>query len=1064
MPSSTRTSTLSQSSQPFSDEDNARGSFAHTNLLRNAATEQSLSEAVHARRAEFSRPQTIRIKVGTWNVAGNKGTEHDISSWFVQGKGVSEGLSGLKDTNTSEPQTEGPSDATTDHGREDFGEQEERVAHQKKNSGTAPDGDPGEVPHDQDIGLYVLGLQEIVDINSATEALRPYVDPAAATKWRAKLEEALPGGYQLIAQQQLVGLTLLIYASAKIAPQISSVSATSCGTGLMGYMGNKGAVTTRLVLGETTRLAFVNSHLSSGTGKAELDRRNWDAAQITSKTQYDPIEDSLGHVTKRREKLGDEDFAFWFGDLNYRLDGVPGGDVRKILMLHIQNEYDPGQQAAHSQEDEDSAATAEGTEDRKSEESSGSSLISSTVSALSKLTYSSTFPSGGSGRSSTDELEENYSDPGTDPTHLQATLNSLLPHDELHRQQKERKAFHDGWREGPITFLPTYKYDVGRVGIFDSGDRKRGPSWCDRILYRTRKDKMDYENTILEEQDANRKDKEYDSKGMEKAAADENMLYEYDPETDGDETQHDSNLSGTGDAPVVLNTEEGFKDLIRLEYYVSHQRVLSSDHKPLDAVFKLEYDAVIPELKSKVHQEVARDLDRAENEGRPILTLIPDHEANGDGKTVETINFSALRFEQEQTQTITLANVGRFTAFFGFLSRTQEQTQKMSPTPDWLNFSIEPTRDSDERSFTKVTKSKNDGEWSQDVQEVFSMEPGCTCALKFTAEIRTIVLARELNEKGSLDEVLVFRVKDGRDHFLHVRAGWQPTVLGRSVTELICLPDRGVRHFHRASIKEEIKASKRSSEATSSAPKELFLLAQTIETLCERIVAEWSMIRSDQEKEPPPWIKSAGWPFDGWKLESQERNRLKATIIEALDTAQPFDKTLSVDTPAIHRLEAFSQAFLLLLESLDDGVIPEELWNQTQSHLFAKDRSKNKASRDDERAAILEILSRSPPHSTLFILITSMLSSLIQEVSNTAHEDGPKDPPKSVGGFFSRRRTLSSDPRVARKQAIRKAYASIFADLLVRSLEQANARAKNTTFEQKRELIEIFLDSGNDLS
>jgi phosphatidylinositol-bisphosphatase len=53
---------------------------------------------------------------------------------------------------------------------------------------------------------------------------------------------------------------------------------------------------------------------------------------------------------------------------------------------------------------------------------------------------------------------------------------------------------------------------------------------------------------------------------------------------------------------------------------VAHQRVLSSDHKPLDAIFSFKYDAVVPELKSKIHQEVARELDRAENEGRPNVT------------------------------------------------------------------------------------------------------------------------------------------------------------------------------------------------------------------------------------------------------------------------------------------------------------------------------------------------------------------------------------------------------------------------------------------------------------
>ena len=41
------------------------------------------------------------------------------------------------------------------------------------------------------------------------------------------------------------------------------------------------------------------------------------------------------------ERIGDEDFAFWFGDLNFRLDGLPGDDIRKLLILHSRGEYYP---------------------------------------------------------------------------------------------------------------------------------------------------------------------------------------------------------------------------------------------------------------------------------------------------------------------------------------------------------------------------------------------------------------------------------------------------------------------------------------------------------------------------------------------------------------------------------------------------------------------------------------------------------------------------------------------------------------------------------------------------
>jgi inositol polyphosphate 5-phosphatase INPP5B/F len=189
---------------------------------------QSLSLAVKARKSEYVRKKTIKVKVGTWNVAALGGTELDIGAWFVEGKGgkgLHENLSGL---------------STKDQARRDSGEDniesvEDQEMRRVKKQATIPKNDVPAGAVGQDIALYVLGLQEIVDVNSASEALRPFTDPGPAKKWRAALEEALPPGYKHIAEQQLSGLLLLIYASPELAASIGSVSSTSVGTGLMGY-------------------------------------------------------------------------------------------------------------------------------------------------------------------------------------------------------------------------------------------------------------------------------------------------------------------------------------------------------------------------------------------------------------------------------------------------------------------------------------------------------------------------------------------------------------------------------------------------------------------------------------------------------------------------------------------------------------------------------------------------------------------------------------------------------------------------------------------------------------
>jgi len=586
----------SDNASPSPQSQNTPGAYSSTPGDADAptiiSTQVSLSQTVYQRRNEFTRSYTTKVKVGTWNVASLKGTDKDVGGWFVGGRGLSESLNGLAIAGSNDSQNAARHRSSTATSVESSASQEKRRSKKKE---TLPKNDTAYVPGGDEIGLYVLGLQEVVDVSSATEALRPFTDPHPAKKWKHAVEEALPDGYRLVAEQQLIGLLLVVYASPTLSPQISSVSTTSVGTGVMGYMGNKGAVTARIVLGETTRMVFINCHLGAGVEKGSLDRRNWDASQVVSRTKFEPVYNGAGVMEEFGEGIGDEDFAFWFGDLNYRLDSLPGEDVRRLLMLHTRNEYGKEQKSRKEIDSElpsprSPTAIRDGHfVDIDSEEEDSNTTAATTVSAA--ISSSTSLPASG------------HFEPATDPASLQATLSSLLPHDQLHAQMRTGTAFHDGWREGPIDFLPTYKYDVGSVGMFDSSEKRRGPSWCDRILYRTRKDKLEYDRRVREEQDAKRAEDQMKARGVDKEVEEETVLFDYDPETDADndyKEEEDRSCS-----PDVVETKAGFDDILHLEYYTSHQRVLSSDHKPLDAVFNLTYSAVDPQLKAKIHQEVS---------------------------------------------------------------------------------------------------------------------------------------------------------------------------------------------------------------------------------------------------------------------------------------------------------------------------------------------------------------------------------------------------------------------------------------------------------------------------
>ncbi|KAI0730015.1 DNase I-like protein [Fomitopsis betulina] len=65
-------------------------------------------------------------------------------------------------------------------------------------------------------------------------------------------------------------------------------------------------------------------------------------------------------------------------------------------------------------------------------------------------------------------------------------IEGLLAYDQLLREMKNNRAFRlRSFQEGPLTFLPTYKYDR-RSTEYDTSEKARVPAWCDRVLWRSR--------------------------------------------------------------------------------------------------------------------------------------------------------------------------------------------------------------------------------------------------------------------------------------------------------------------------------------------------------------------------------------------------------------------------------------------------------------------------------------------------------------------------------------------------------------------------------------------------
>ncbi|PKS11094.1 hypothetical protein jhhlp_002855 [Lomentospora prolificans] len=1027
-----------------------------------ASTPLSLVRAVYDRRSEYVRPHRLRIKIGSWNVAACPGTDKDLASWFVDGKGVDPALSAVSTAGGSASDSTTILDPPTDEG------DELRLVGGDK------------------IGLYVLGLQEIVDLSLAKEAYnRMYSDNNPVDKWRLALEAAMPDGYQLVVAEQMSGILLLIYASPELVAAISDVSTVQVGTGLLGYMGNKGAISSRLVLGETTRLVFINSHLASGAEQTYLDRRCWDIGQVLSRTQFDPV-NTAGAVDAESEKIGDEDFAFWFGDLNFRVDGLPGDDIRRLLWLHTQGQYDLSNKTEASSLDE-------GVIVMKPEGDADEEVTDRSVSPSPNSSFS------GTEDTSLPDPDDFIPDPHEDPTSLQATLDSLLPHDQLLRLIKEKKVFHDGWREADITFLPTYKYDVGTVGLFDSSEKQRAPSWCDRVLYRTRRDLETHKQKEKDAEEARKRDEELKARGIDEAAEDDDVLFSYDPEFDGLKTQSfvtefDYDEYDEGDNEALAADEvvpkAAFTDRIHMDMYTSHQRITSSDHKPVVSIFTLDYDAVVPELKAKVHAEVARELDRAENEGRPNITILVDrhnsasksgHEPGSHGDAVE---FGDVSFLSKQTCSLTVANTGGVPATFNFVDKPSidEGNSSSKPPPKWLTF-----------RFLATEGGEESGE--QDLGKEVTLEPGETATVLLQALVDDITLAQSLNYgRASLEDVLVLRVTGGRDYFVPVHAHWLPTAFCRSIDELIRVPDGGIRSFISQSEPKITGAIPYDRDVKCAAPKELFKLTEALEKLLERALADENMLDDCIIPRDNP-----GWPFDksSWKLKDDDsRATAKASLITALDTDAALIPALPVDLPALKNLEILSECLLLFLTSLTDGVIPSSLWPRLPQNLL-----NSSAGPDIEhtKTSILDVLSSLPNHNISFVFLATTLERLASELSpkpTSAEESSPSrlrglsfrrvvrsatggsasNTPVSNPSSSSAKPTESPPPRSsnaqvpsgpapsARLQTRQKRFAAIFAPAVCRigsdkpgASEKEKEKERKAAEEKRKVLMEMFM-------
>ncbi|CAI9096883.1 OLC1v1033126C1 [Oldenlandia corymbosa var. corymbosa] len=184
--------------------------------------------------------------------------------------------------------------------------------------------------------VYVCGFQEVVPLRAAN--VFGGENKKITMRWNSIIREALNKRnrseekckdvkstgddddelgelpkYRCIISKQMVGIMISVWIRSDLRSFIRNPSVSCVGCGLMGCLGNKGSVSVRFRLHETS-FCFVCSHLASGGRGGDEKYRNSNAAEILSRTIF-----PKGPSLDLPRKILDHDRVVWLGDLNYRI-------------------------------------------------------------------------------------------------------------------------------------------------------------------------------------------------------------------------------------------------------------------------------------------------------------------------------------------------------------------------------------------------------------------------------------------------------------------------------------------------------------------------------------------------------------------------------------------------------------------------------------------------------------------------------------------------------------------------------------------------------------------------
>ena len=169
--------------------------------------------------------------------------------------------------------------------------------------------------------VYVVGTQEC-ERSIAKSALNP-----AKKVWEAAVQDSLGDRYHKISSHTLQATNLIAFVHGALEHMVHGVATSAVACGIGNTMGNKGGIGLRFSVADSD-LCFVTAHLSASRDANGAAQRSADFRRISTglaralSTRTVADERSIGEGREAyRCLLPHFDHVFFFGDLNYRLEG-----------------------------------------------------------------------------------------------------------------------------------------------------------------------------------------------------------------------------------------------------------------------------------------------------------------------------------------------------------------------------------------------------------------------------------------------------------------------------------------------------------------------------------------------------------------------------------------------------------------------------------------------------------------------------------------------------------------------------------------------------------------------